>query len=816
MVKSRFNLYNPFDEMIMEDPAYAADAMDFQAVQPVAPLNVNVNAPYRAGQTYQEIISRPEVQEQIEQGSQTMADIARGPINFVGDVFAQTLGRIAENMVNEEAAQRGRERFSNQKEAAGMFGKLFSQLTPDEIQFYEQRTGKSTQRPSSLAEDFTENFNFTLDVLLRDAIDGSKAIQDGARFTELPGNQQLGIFLLPLEFWLGGGGARRAGQEIGESLVQKYKDMPLGELVVNPQAQQEIPEVIAQIQREYPILVTSRPRQLETTEDFSLKPQSDMDLSLSQMEAADQRSKRFLTGKSDDEYTTQQLAPERPKVEVKESLKKELEEPNLSNDKKIVKAVIEELDEGKKYADDAEFVKAIENKTGIKDLSVRKISLAKDKQVSQKRLKIPFTLRDPKVGIIGKYRPTQTDNFKKVVEDIEARKGTINAVKPGELTKIARDNDINVDRLREKFPELVVTGRPTRETLEASAVSRRQASLNKVNQMIAFKRQYALKNLLNPDEIPFEEIVQAMKAAGLKPLEGKKLKQYLKSGEITQQQFKNLIPRSQMFKETKPSTGDKIQDIIDGPGSEYQKATDIVTKFGFTVDSGNPVFAKYLANSARKDLPGFVEEMRRAGAMTADEFAQSDELATGLYKNRAEYNQTILDELLNSRMNDDLARGEEPNIPLFNFTENARQGAMNEVDAFLRKTFLEETNDKKLLKMRDAFLKEYGGTLKRKIDLSTQRGQDAFIRNLKKIFGPQLAHTAPVGGQLSSKVIADFADNIRINPAAYNVQLQVRVERGIQTHFRKLKKALKDGNKKEIKDLIKVLKNYDKVFKKRI
>ena len=297
MVKNRFDLYNPFDDMIMEDPAYATDAMDSQAIQPVAPVNVNVNAPYRAGKTYQEIISRPEVQEQIEQGSQTMADIARGPINFVGDVFAQTLGRIAENMVNEESAQRGRELFQNQKEAAGMFGKLFSQLTPDEIQFYEQRTGKRTQRPSSLAEDFKDSFNFTLDVLLRDAIDGSNAIQGGKRFTELPGNQQLGIFLLPLEFWLGGGGARRAGQEIGESLVQKYKNMPLGELVANPQAQQEIPEVIAQIQREYPILVTSGPRRLETTEDFSLKPKSDMDLSLSQMEAADQRGKRFLTGK---------------------------------------------------------------------------------------------------------------------------------------------------------------------------------------------------------------------------------------------------------------------------------------------------------------------------------------------------------------------------------------------------------------------------------------------------------------------------------------------------------------------------------------
>jgi len=505
----------------------------------------------------------------------------------------------------------------------------------------------------------------------------------------------------------------------------------------------------------------------------------------------------------------------RPKVEVSDSLKKELEKPNLSNDKKITKALIEELDEGKKYTNDREFVKAIEDKTGIKNLNVRKISLAKDKQVSQKRLKIPFKLRDPKVGIIAKFRPTETGDFLKVVDDIKSRQGTPNAVKPGELTKIARDNNINVERLREQFPELVVTGKPTQEVLQASAKVRRQKSIAKVNEMIAFKRKYALDNQLDPNEISFEEIARAMREAGLVPLEGKKIKQYLKTGEITQDQFKNLLPRSPAFREARPSTGDKIQDIINGSGSEYEKATDIVSKFGFTVDTGNPAFAKYLANSARKDLKGFVEDMRNAGAMTADEFAQSDEFATGLYKNRAEYNKTILDEILNSRMNDDLARGEEPNIPLFNFSENARRQAMDEVDEFLRKTFLDETNDKQLLKMRDAFIKEYGGTLKRKIDLTTERGQDSFIRNLKKIFGPQLAHTAPIGGQLSSKVIGDFADNIRINPAAYNVQLQVRVERGIQTHFRKLRKALKKGNKKEIQDLIKVLKNYDKVFNKR-
>ena len=264
--------------------------MDFQAIQPVAPVNENVNAPYRAGQTYQEIISRPEVQEQIKQGSQTMADIARGPINLFGDVMARTLGIIAENMVNEEAAERGRQRFQNEKEAAKMFGVLYQQLSPEQKKFYEQRTGKSLQTPS-LAEDFSEGFNYTLDFILREAIDGSNAIRAGKKFTELPGSQQLGVGILPLEFWLGGFGARKVVQETGCELLQKYKDMQLSELVANPQAQKEIPEVIEAVKREYPVLEKFTGPRL-TTE----RP-SDMDLTLSQMEAADQRGMRFMTGK---------------------------------------------------------------------------------------------------------------------------------------------------------------------------------------------------------------------------------------------------------------------------------------------------------------------------------------------------------------------------------------------------------------------------------------------------------------------------------------------------------------------------------------
>jgi len=837
--------YNPFDDVILNDPAYMANGGPMVIPQRRNPIQRDPaeEERQRVLGELERAMAQPrssdptkEIRTALNPFGQPITDFETQPIQFESktefaprelDFLDKAQRKFYETLTGDFTREEafGKEILGRQLAMAQAFAEAGRELDPNRlsasnIELQDPVLGPLLKKYGYKRGSLSEGVEATLETFFRDQ---RKSLEKKDRGEELDFTEKVlaskpMFFLDALDFTGIFGLATTGALKVGARTLKFLNDAratgkPVEE--VRQTLKTQFPEDANKIGINYHHknfgLGRSDTDMIEggrTTERFT-----EQDVIARQAQEAEEQGLRFKTGKPP--KGPEMTFTARPKVQVSDSLKKELEAPNLSNDKKIVKAVIEELDEGRKYTNDADFVKAIEDKTGIKDLSVRKISLAKDKQVSQKRLKIPFKLRDPKVGIIGKYRPSETGDFLKVVQDIRKRQGTPNAVKPGELTKIARDNNINVERLRQQFPELVVTGRPTPETLQASAEARRLRSVAKVNEMIAFKNQYALRNQLDPNEISFEEIARAMRDAGLVPLEGKKIKQYLKSGEITEDEFKQLLPRSPLFREAKPSTGDEIQDIIDGSGSEYQKATDIVSKFGFTVDTGNPAFAKYLANSARTDLKSFVEDMRNAGAMTADEFAQSDEFATGLYKNRAEYNKTILDEILNSRMNDDLARGEEPNIPLFNFSENARRQAMDEVDEFLRKTFLDETNDKKLLKMRDAFLKEYGGTLKRKIDLSTQRGQDSFIRNLKKIFGPQLAHTAPIGGQLSSKVIGDFADNIRINPAAYNVQIQVRVERGIQSHFRKLRKALKKGDKKEIKDLIKVLKNYDKVFNKR-
>ena len=264
--------YNPFDDVILDDPAYMANGGDTQ--------------PYRAGQAYKDRITKPAVQEDIARQSELMKSITLEPVNLVGDIFANTLGVIAENLVNQEEADRGREKFETRKEAAKMFNVVPQQLTPDQIRFYEQRTGKDVQR-----QTFKEGFNQTFDTLLRDAIDGSKAIREGANFTELPGAQQFGVGILPLEFYFGGLGGKQAIKGINEFRKQ-HGGKQIAEVLNDSKIAADFPEVIADMKAKFPMLDIGRDvTGARTTERFT-----DQDLVQSQMRAAEERGMRFKTG----------------------------------------------------------------------------------------------------------------------------------------------------------------------------------------------------------------------------------------------------------------------------------------------------------------------------------------------------------------------------------------------------------------------------------------------------------------------------------------------------------------------------------------
>jgi DNA-binding MarR family transcriptional regulator len=713
-----------------------------------------------------------------------MKSISLEPVNLVGDIFANTLGVIAENMVNQEEANRGREVFETQKEAARMFNVLPQQLTPDQIRFYEQRTGKDVRK-----QTFTEGFNQTFDTLLRDAIDGSKAIRQGANFTELPGMQQIGVGILPLEFYFGSLGGKQAIKGINEFRKQ-HGGKQIAEVLNDSRIAAEFPEVIADMKAKFPMLDIGR----DVTGARTTERLTDQDLVQSQMTAAEERGMRFLKGKP------------RPKIEKSGPLVSYQRNVKESDTLKVTKALVDDLEKGKKYSTEEELVKGIEQKSGVKNLSYKDIQNKKNDYVRKGQLKVPYSIRDAEFGILPPVTPARTETFNKLVADIKSGKVK---VKPGQLTEVANKYGVNKELLRKEFPELLATEKVTGKALTQSAVSRRASSIAKVDKMIDFKNKFLQEN--NLDDVTFARLFDEMQRNKLQPLESKKLKEYLDSGEISQSQFDQLNPGARTTKQIDQDV-DEITSIIKTKGvSNYDKANRIVRKFGLTKDS---LLSKYLASSARKDLDSFADEMRAEGALTKAEFDSQPALKE-IYKDRAEYNNELAEQILMKRMNKDAAEGRDFNVPLFKVTEGFRKEAAQKTEDYLKNLFLSPSQNKKILKFRDKFIKEYEPTLTNKVDLQSDRGQKEFIKNLMNVFGPQLAHSAPVKGRVASAILSDFAENVRINPGAYNVQLQVHVERRLDNHIRNLKKALDSGDTQKISKLINDIKKFNKAFKKR-
>tara|TARA_B100001063_G_scaffold233373_1_gene249513 strand:- start:2878 stop:7260 length:4383 start_codon:yes stop_codon:yes gene_type:complete len=294
--------YNPFDDVIENDPAYMQTGGELQrSVLPQRRVNY------------------------VDDGqSERMAEIARGPVNFIGDIFAQTMGRIAENMVNPEAAERGRQKNEINKEIANYYNVVPQQITPAMNEDYFKKFGKEYQQLN-----FQEGINSGLNFFLEDAIKGSQAIQSGEkRFTDLPGNQKLGVGLLPLEFWLGGFG-RKAAQGVGNEVLSKYKDMPLGELVANPQARQEIPEVVAEVENQYPILITQQQRVMPVDQTPGVAMAQETGIGLASSTPIKQQVKNKITN-----YFENNPSPT--------SRTRLMEELGLSDNKSLVKSLFNE------------------------------------------------------------------------------------------------------------------------------------------------------------------------------------------------------------------------------------------------------------------------------------------------------------------------------------------------------------------------------------------------------------------------------------------------------------------------------------------
>jgi len=183
--------YNPFDDVILNDPAYK---MQIGGIgnNPVREIPMALSP--------KESNFEPTVGTVAAKDLDAFAGNFMNPIvNTFGDVFAQSIGRVADAMVNEEEAAKGRKKFQDNREVLNFLGKVPQQITPEDNELAFKRIGKEYQPLS-----FKEGFNQFTGFFLEDGIKGSNAItQEGKRFSELPGMQQFGLAALPFEFMFG-------------------------------------------------------------------------------------------------------------------------------------------------------------------------------------------------------------------------------------------------------------------------------------------------------------------------------------------------------------------------------------------------------------------------------------------------------------------------------------------------------------------------------------------------------------------------------------------------------------------------------------
>ena len=223
--------YNPFDEVIENDPAYRM-----------------VNG----GETNSPVREIPFAKSPIESNFEpTVGTVAAkdldafagnymDPIaNTFGDFFAQSIGRVADAMVNEEEAAKGRKKFQDNREVQSFLGKVPQQITPEDNELAFATIGKRYQ-----PLNFKEGFNQFTGFFLEDGIKGSNAItQEGKRFSELPGIQQFGLAVLPFEFMFGLFAPAREVKNASK-LVTNFGKNSTVEVMNNPEFRAANPELV--------------------------------------------------------------------------------------------------------------------------------------------------------------------------------------------------------------------------------------------------------------------------------------------------------------------------------------------------------------------------------------------------------------------------------------------------------------------------------------------------------------------------------------------------------------------------------------------
>jgi hypothetical protein len=229
--------YNPFDDVIENDPAYKMQ---------IGGIGNNPVREIPMAKSPIESNFEPTVGTVAAKDLDAFAGNYMNPIvNTFGDLFAQSIGRVADAMVNEEEAAKGRKKFQDNREVQNFLGKVPQQITPEDNELAFKRIGKEYQ-----PLNFKEGFNQFTGFFLEDGIKGSNAItQEGKRFSELPGMQQFGLAVLPFEFMFGLFAPAREVKNASK-LVSNFGKNSTVEVMNDPQFRAANPQLVKIIEDE--------------------------------------------------------------------------------------------------------------------------------------------------------------------------------------------------------------------------------------------------------------------------------------------------------------------------------------------------------------------------------------------------------------------------------------------------------------------------------------------------------------------------------------------------------------------------------------
>ena len=386
----------------------------------------------------------------------------------------------------------------------------------------------------------------------------------------------------------------------------------------------------------------------------------------------------------------------------------------------------------------------------------------------------------------------------KLRSDIESGVLNIEELKYKNTKDLAKEYGIDSKRITEEFPELKLDKQEQIKIAnEKSVQARSQVVKDQVESMVEYKR----KNQDIKDLTTFPKLQAAMREDNLSPV--KNWKSMADNTDDTTQQF--LSPA--LSKQKNPAIMNQVSQIFSNYGLKDK---------GFVE---NDILKSYLVHSNRQNLDGLTKQLESYGLQTKDQFLKANPQLTELRnKTPNKFNELYAQEMSDKYddvvldiIQQDIAINEPMNLIKFTNMRETQKILNKKIESLLNSLFVNDINNPALMKYREQFLSKFNEATGKKYKLDNK-----LVKKLMNVYGLQLSHTAPVRSKTKAiKGAGGFVDNIKLNLGGHNIAFQSTVENAIYKNFREMKKLLKNNNLKELDKKVEDLEIVDTEFKKR-